>query len=157
MTYEQLKNLKPAEFKRLCGVHRQTFTPMVEVLKPHLERTGKRGGQGKLAVEDQLLITLEYWREYGTYFHIAKSWSTHESTVCPIVRKVEQLLIRSRAFRLPGNKQLHQYAYESKVLVVDVTQTRSCTPKKTAALLHRQDKTSYSKSPSGSRSNQFTD
>ena len=107
---------------------------MVEVLKPHLERTGKRGGQGKLAVEDQLLITLEYWREYRTYFHIAKSWSIHESTVCRIVRKGEQLLIRSGAFRLPGKKQLHQPAYEWKVLVVDVTETPIERPKKNSGV-----------------------
>jgi DNA-directed RNA polymerase specialized sigma subunit len=95
MTYEQLKDLNPRDFKRLCGVHLKTFTRMVKVLQPDLERTGKRGGQPKLSVEDQLLITLEYWREYRTYFHIGKSWDIHESTVCRIVRKVEQLLIRS--------------------------------------------------------------
>ncbi len=25
MTYEQVKNLKPTEFKRLCGVYPETF------------------------------------------------------------------------------------------------------------------------------------
>ncbi|MEH2211389.1 MAG: transposase family protein [Nostoc sp.] len=25
-------------------------------------------------MEDQLLMTLEYWREYRTYFHIGQSW-----------------------------------------------------------------------------------
>lgn len=73
MTYEQLKELKPSEFKRLSGVHIATFERMVEVLQPHLERKGKRGGQSKLSVEDQILIPLEYWREYRTYFHIGKS------------------------------------------------------------------------------------
>jgi len=130
MTYEQLKNLKTEEFKRLCGVNIETFTRMVKELKPDLERTGKRGGQPKLSVEDQLLLTLEYWREYRTYFHIGKSWGVHESTVCRIVRKVEQVLIRSRAFRLPGKKQLHQSAYEWKILVVDVTETPIERPKK---------------------------
>ena len=80
-------------------------------------------GAPKLGVEDQLLITLEYWREYVPYFHIGKSWGVHESTVCRIVRKVEQLLIRSRAFRLPGKKQLHQSVDKWKILVVDVTET----------------------------------
>jgi hypothetical protein len=47
---------------------------MVEVLRPQLERTGKRGGQNKLNVEDELLLVLEYWREYRTQFHIATSW-----------------------------------------------------------------------------------
>jgi DNA-directed RNA polymerase specialized sigma subunit len=85
MTYEQLRNLNPKEFKRLCGVQEKTFNRMVEVLQPDLQRTGKRGGQPKLSVEEQLLITLEYWREYRTYFHIGKSRGIHESTVCRIV------------------------------------------------------------------------
>lgn len=130
MTYEQLRNLNPKEFKRLCGVQEKTFNRMVEVLQPDLQRTGKRGGQPKLSVEEQLLMTLEYWREYRTYFHIGKSRGIHESTVCRIVRKVEELLIRSRAFRLPGKKQLHQSAYEWKILVLDVTETPIERPKK---------------------------
>ena len=32
---------------------------MVEVIRPHLDRRGKRGGQPKLTVEDQLLLVLE--------------------------------------------------------------------------------------------------
>jgi hypothetical protein len=62
MTYEQLKHLKPSAFKRKCGVRCETFEQMVELLRPHLDRTGKRGGQCKLSVEDQLLLVLEYWR-----------------------------------------------------------------------------------------------
>lgn len=57
MTYERLKQLKPSEFKRYCGVHRETFDKMVSVLSPHLNRQGKRGGQCKLIVEEQLLLT----------------------------------------------------------------------------------------------------
>jgi len=33
MTYEQVKTLKPTEFKRLCGVYPDTFKDMVTVLK----------------------------------------------------------------------------------------------------------------------------
>ncbi len=134
MSYEQIKDLSPPEFKRLCGVHIATFRRMVEVLKPEVERTGRKGGQPKLTVEDHLLLTLEYWREYRTYFHIVKSWGIHESTVCRIVRKVENILIKSGAFRLPGKREL-QAAYEWKVLVVDVTETPIERPKKTASVL----------------------
>jgi hypothetical protein len=59
MTYKQLKQLKSTEFKRRCKVHPETFEQMVEVLHPHLDRRGKRGGQCKLSVEDQLLVVLE--------------------------------------------------------------------------------------------------
>ena len=48
MTYEQLKDPNPREFKRLCGVHPETFTRMVEVLQPDLKRTGKRGGSAEV-------------------------------------------------------------------------------------------------------------
>lgn len=114
-------------------MHIATFDRMVEVLKPELVRTGKKGGQPKLSVEDHLLIVLEYWREYRTYFHIAKSWGIHESTVCRIVRKVENILIRSRAFRLPGKRSLQQSADEWKVLVIDATETPVERPKKNSA------------------------
>lgn len=59
MGYTQLEQLSNPEFKRLCGVSRQTFSEMVEVLRPQLDRSGKRGGQAKLSVEEQLLVTME--------------------------------------------------------------------------------------------------
>jgi hypothetical protein len=54
-----LQHLSAEEFKRLCGVSRETFSEMVEVLRPHLERQGQRGGQNKLGTEDQQLVALE--------------------------------------------------------------------------------------------------
>ena len=110
MTYEQLNHLKPSAFKRRCGIHRETFAQIVEVLRPHLDRTGKRGGQCKLSVEDPLLVVLEYWREYRTQLHIATTWGLSESAVCRLIRKVETLLMHSGKFRLPGTKQLYQNA-----------------------------------------------
>ena len=130
MTYEQLKHLKASAFKRRCGIHPETFQQMVEVLRPDLDRRGKRGGQAKLSVEDQLLVVLEYWREYRTQFHIGSSWGLSESAVCRLIRRVESLLMASSKFRLPGKKQLHQEAYTWQVLVVDVTESQVERPKK---------------------------
>lgn len=135
MTYKQLEQLKPSAFKRKSGVHRETFEQMVEVLRPHLDRQGKRGGQCKLSVEDQLLLVLEYWREYRTQFHIATSWGLSESAVCRLLQKVEMLLMASGKFRLPGKKQLYQNAYTWSVVTVDVTESPIERPKKTASLL----------------------
>lgn len=53
MPYTELQSLSEGEFKRLCGVSRETFAEIVEVLRPHLERQGRRGGKPKLSVEDQ--------------------------------------------------------------------------------------------------------
>lgn len=106
MTYEPLQMLSPPAFKRACGISRKTFLTMTEVLKPHLDRHGKRGGQNSLSVEDQLLVTLQYWREYRTQFHSSLDFGVSESTVCRIVEKVETLLVQSGRFQLPGKQQL---------------------------------------------------
>lgn len=131
MTYERLKQLKPSAFKRYCGVHNETFFKMVKVLQPHLNRQGKRGGQCKLSVEEQLLVALAYWREYRTQFHIAETWGISESTVCRITQKVEDLLLQSGEFRLPGKKQVYQNAYEWNVVLIDVAETPIERPQKT--------------------------
>lgn len=135
MTYEQIKNLKETEFKRLCGVKPQIFEEMVSTLKQELPTSRKRGGQPKLSIEDQLLITLEYWREYRTYFHIAQSWGVHESTVCRIVHRVEEQLIKSRKFSLPGKKALISTEREWSAIIVDVGESPIERPKKNSEVI----------------------
>ena len=95
MPYTELQQLSGGEFKRLCG----TFAEMVAVLFPHSACQGRRGGQSKLSVKDQLLVALEYWQEYRSQFHIGVSWGLHETTVGRIVRKVEGVLIKSGTSR----------------------------------------------------------
>ena len=141
MRYIELEYLSDAEFKRLCGVSRGTFAEMVTVLCPHLERQGRRGGQAKLKVEDQLLVVLEYWREYRSQFHIGVNWGLHETTVGRIVRKVEDLLVKCGQFRLPSPRQLYQPGWEWKVTIVDVGEIEIERPKKT-----RSDITAANKS-----------
>jgi len=80
--------------------------------------------------ENQILMTLEYLREYRTYFHIGQSWGINESTVYRIVTKIENILIKSKTFRLPGKKQLLKSNNEINIVVVDVTENPIERPKK---------------------------
>ncbi len=130
MPYTDLQQLSAVEFKRLCGVTRKTFNKMVEKVQPHLERQGRRGGQNKLSAEDQLLVTLEYWREYRSQFHIAASWGLHETTVGRIIKKVENVLIKSGTFSLPSQRSLYQPGEERTVMIVDVGEMEIERPKK---------------------------
>jgi hypothetical protein len=75
-------------------------------------------------------MTLEYWREYRTYFHIGQSWGVNESTAYRIIRKIEDTLVTSRAFTLPGKKKLQTFDCQIEVVVVDVTETPIERPKK---------------------------
>lgn len=135
MSYEQVKDLSPAGFKRYCGVRPETFRKMVEVVSGQLSRKRRVSGRPtKLSVEDQVLMTLEYWREYRTFFHIAQSWGLHESSVWRTIRRVENILTKSRAFKLPGKKKLQPADHEIEFVVVDVAETPVERPKKSRSL-----------------------
>lgn len=135
MSYEQVKDLPPAEFKRYCGVHPETFRKMVEAVSNNLRKKRRVSGRPpKLSVEDQVLMTLEYWREYRTFFHIATSWGLHESSVWRIIRRVEDILTKSKAFKLPGKKKLQPADHEIEFIVVDVAETPVERPKKSRSL-----------------------
>ncbi len=136
MSYDKIKDLRPALFKRYCGVKPDTFHRMVAVVSDHLTHTRvKTGRPPKLSVEDQVLMTLEYWREYRTFFHIAKSWGIHEASVWRIIRRVEDILTKSKAFTLPGKKQLQQADHEIEFIVVDVAETPVERPKKSKKII----------------------
>ena len=130
MQYQQAKHLKPAEFKRFWGVKLETFKQMVEIVRQNEGHKKKTGRPGKISLEDQILMTLEYWREYRTYFHIGQSWGVTESTACRIIRKVEKVLSSARIFTLPGKKSLYQSDSLIKTVVIDVTESPIERPKK---------------------------
>lgn len=130
MTYEQMKDLPPGDFKRACGVHPQTFQTMLQVLQEHAQQKVKPGRPAALSLENQLLMTLQYWREYRTYFHLGLSWGIAESIVCRTVHKIEDLLIKSNVLHVPGKKKLRASGTLFDVIVVDVAESPVERPQK---------------------------
>ncbi len=100
------QNLSDEQFKRRFGVYKQTYRKMesVKSVEADSNSPSKRGLKPKLSIEEQVLVTLEYWREYRTYFHIGTSWELSESTIGRIVNKTEKMLLQSGNFRLKGKK-----------------------------------------------------
>jgi len=127
MRYETIKHLKDVDFKRLTGVQRESFEKMLAVVEKSLRDFGR---PTKLSRADQLLMTLMYWREYRTEFHIAQSYGLSESTVCRTIQKVENALVRSGKFRLPGKKALQPSDTVFEVVLVDVSEQPIERPKK---------------------------
>jgi len=127
MRHETIKHLKDADFKGLSGVQRQTFDLMLKVVEKGLRNFGR---PTKLSRADQLLMTLMYWREYRTEFHIAQSYGISEATVCRTIQKVENTLVRSGKFRLPGKKALQASESMFEVVLVDVSEQPIERPKK---------------------------
>lgn len=74
MRYDKIRRLPDGKFRRLTGVKPKTFEKMLEVLTYAERKVRRRGGKASaLALADRLLMALEYWREYRTYFHISQS------------------------------------------------------------------------------------
>lgn len=128
MRYETVKDLTPAEFKRLTGVKPSVFSEMLEVMQEAEAQKIKAGRGSKLSLEDQLLLALSYWREYRTQFHIAASYDVHEATANRIITRVENLLVSSGKFSLPKRREVEETQWT--VVLIDVTETPVERPKK---------------------------
>jgi len=75
-------------------------------------------------------MTLEYLREYRTYFHISQSYEVAESVCYENIKDIENILIRSGKFNLPKRKGRLMSEDELEVFLVDATETPIERPKK---------------------------
>lgn len=131
MKFETVKHLDDEKFRRLTGVKRTTFDKMVGILEQSIKnRRVNSGRKKKLSLENSLLMTLEYIREYRTYFHVSQSYGVSESSTYKTVRWVENTLIKHPDFALPGRKALLKSDVEYEVVLIDATETPIERPKK---------------------------
>jgi len=131
MKDSNVKDLTEEQFSRLRGVKRSTFDKMVSIVREkHEEKKMKGGRKNKLSVESMLLMSLEYLREYRTYFHISQSYGISESNAYKIIKWVEGTLIKAPDFVLPGRKAIVKSDSGYEVILVDATETGIERPKK---------------------------
>ena len=130
MNYTKIQKLNSQDFKRFTGVQKSTFDLMLKAWEEYHVSQSNAGRPTKLNRPDQLLVALQYWREYRTYFHIAQDWEISEATVCRIIRRVETALMQSGRFRIPGKKHLIKGFKTPDVILIDVTETPIERPKK---------------------------
>ena len=128
--YEKAKRLKSADFKQIIGVKRETYDEMVDILKHAYAEKHKKGGRpSKLSLEDQLLMSLKYWRQYVTQKELAYEFEVGEATAHDTIVWVENTLVKSGKFSLPGKKALYE-DNDIEIVLVDVTESPIERPKK---------------------------
>lgn len=131
MKYDQIQELDDEKFRRLTGIKRVTFIHMLDILRESDKKKKAKGGRkNKLSIEDQLLMALEYMREYRTYFHISQSYGLSESSAYKTVKWVEDTLVKNPDFALPGRKALLKSDIEYKIILIDASETPIERPKK---------------------------
>jgi hypothetical protein len=125
------QEIRAEEFRRLTGVKPEIFGQMVEIIDQAFKKKRSRGGRPKkLSIDQMLRMTLEYLREYRTYFHISKSYGISESNCYYTIRFVEEVLIKSGKFILPGRKTLVESDIEYEVILIDASESPIERPKK---------------------------
>ena len=128
--YEEIKQFSEEQFRRLTGVKKGTFAEMMSVLvEAQNNRYRRAGRRSSLTMEDRLLMALEYLREYRTYFHLGSSYGLSESACYRSCKWVEDVLIKSGKFALPGRKALLKSELEYEVILVDATESPIQRPK----------------------------
>ncbi|KJV71385.1 DDE superendonuclease family protein [Orientia tsutsugamushi str. TA716] len=131
MKLDQIKELGDEKFRRLTGVRKRTFAKMVDILrKADGLKKSKGGRKNKLNLEEQLLMALEYLREYRTYFYIGQKYGISESSAYKAVKWVEDTVVKHPSFALPGRKALMKNDTNYEVLLIDDTESPIEKPKK---------------------------
>jgi len=103
---------------------------MVEIVREAEENRKKILGRPlKLSYEDQVLMTLEYLREYRTYFSLGQIYELSEANCYKICKKVEDILIKAKEFRLPSRKDVYEDP-NIEVVVVDAVESSIERPQK---------------------------
>jgi len=130
--YEKLKQLKPELFKRLTGVKPDTFKAMLQECELYHNKKKARGGKpNKLSVSTQILLMLEYYREYRSMAHMAFDYEVSESTVSRTIKEIESVLLQSGKFSLPSKKALYEDGgIELEYILIDATECPVERPKK---------------------------
>jgi hypothetical protein len=143
MRYATVQARNDEDFKRSTGVQRSTFEKMLEVVTAGLRDFGR---PTKLSRADLLLLTLMYWHEYRTEFHIGLTYGVSEATVCRTIKKVENVLIQSKQFHLPGKKALQPSDTLIEVVLVDATEQPVERPQKGNAGITVEKRASHAES-----------
>ena len=124
-------NSPDAVFKRLYGVKPNTFDKMNAILQKEYDKMHKLGGSPpKLTVQDKLIVTLKYLREYRTMESIGADYGVSKSTICESIQWVENTLLKDKTFKLPDKKVLKKTSDTIECIIVDVVESPIERPKK---------------------------
>lgn len=103
---------------------------MVNLVKEvEAQRKKVSGRPLKLSYEDQVLLSLEYLREYRTYFSLGQIYGISESNTFKICRKIEDILVASKEFKLPNKKDIYEDP-AIECILVDASESIVERPKK---------------------------
>jgi len=129
---ERIANMQTSKYKEIFGIEKNIFDRLLRLLETvdAYQRKSNAGRKSQLTVLDKLMITLQYWREYRTYRHIAFDYGVGKSTIGEAIIWVENTIIASGLRNLKSARELRENTSKIKIAIVDVTEQEIERPKK---------------------------
>ena len=91
--YNNYKNLDDKKFKEAVGIPKTLFEIIVPILAGKILELHKNGGRNpSLCIEDLLLMTLKYYRDYPTFSSLGLIFGIDKSNAFRWVTKIENIL-----------------------------------------------------------------
>ncbi len=138
MSLYQRYQMKPAaQFTRLVGVNYGAFQIILEKLTLQIARfkaekpIRQRGKKSSLSIEDQLLLTLIYLRQYHTFLQLGEMFSISESYAQKRYEFISSQLLK--VLDVPNQKTLEK---EDLTVLMDVTEQPLERPEKRQRLYY---------------------
>jgi len=142
--YQRYKMKQSAQFTRLVGVNYGAFQIILEKLILQITRfkaekpIRQRGKKSSLLIEDQLLLTLIYLRQYHTFLQLGEMFSISESYAQKRYEFICSQLLK--VLDVPNQKTL---AKEDLTVLMDVTEQPLERPEKQQRLYYSGKKDAH--------------
>jgi hypothetical protein len=137
MKWINIKDKNGSDFKRLVGIERETFDEMVIAVNKYIKKNcfDPNGCRPcKISIEEQVLITMIYWKEYNSMAYLGAIYGVHEATICRKIHKIENILSEHKKFKLPDKNKITKASIKGDVVIVDATEIRIERPKKNSKI-----------------------
>ncbi|BET38418.1 hypothetical protein SAP269_10070 [Spiroplasma ixodetis] len=109
INFENLKKLKNEQFYRYFVIKRFHFDEMLTKLIEIENLKKTKGRKYKLSVEERLMMTLVYWKEYYTFFQMSIKYKMSASSCFRNITWVENKLSDDKDYQFLKTK------YKSKI------------------------------------------
>jgi hypothetical protein len=127
--YQKYNGFLDEKFHRMTGVSKQQFKSIFVLFKDYVDKNWtKRGRPSNFSLEDRLLLTFRYLRDYPTFVVLGNEFGISESFSNKIFNKVSNSLVK--VLKLPNLKEMESIGKIIEKVIIDVSEQETERPKK---------------------------
>lgn len=140
-------------FTRISGLKRGLFEDLYVLVAERMEERKeehpmrKRGRKTEMSLEDKLLLTLIYYREYHTCLSLSKTFGISEAYASKLIHRIGRLV--AEALPLGGKGTTHHA--DIKAVLIDASEQTIERPQRKQRAYYSGKKNSYHQNPTGGR------